>query len=183
MNVYSVTFQIHLPNSGAGVVDIYRRTPRTALVIAPTANESDVRPVLNNHVTLQAGEVFDILSATQQVFGTEGPAVFGSSGILLKVLFSARLPYPAAAHPNPPVAYSGVSYDPSWSRLTSYGELFVDNQYRKDVRSCLLLAASPHPADILGALNGSFTLLPGELFDLHGAQQLSLGTEGQGVWQ
>jgi hypothetical protein len=69
-SIFVSEFQIHLPNPGAGQVDIYRKPIRKALVAAAT--QQGVAAVLNANIALAGGEVLDVLSVRQYVEGSNG---------------------------------------------------------------------------------------------------------------
>lgn len=66
--ILDVTYQVHLPNTtgNPGQVDIYRRDPVECFVVCD-GTDSGLATVLNNNITLQAGEVYDILQVTPMV--------------------------------------------------------------------------------------------------------------------
>lgn len=68
--IADVTYQIHLPNTSGnpGGADVYRRDPQEALVVYD-GSDAGLSTVITNNVTLQAGEVFDILQVTPVVLG------------------------------------------------------------------------------------------------------------------
>lgn len=55
------------------------------------------------------------------------------------------------------------------------------DQYRRDLRSALVSAASAHPKDILAVLNADITIPAGEVIDLISVNQVVAGSEGSGV--
>jgi len=73
--MYSIQFGIKKPASGGGPADQYRQAPRSAVVLAASADPKDVLVPLTNNFTLASGEVFEILAVSQVVGGTEGPSV------------------------------------------------------------------------------------------------------------
>ncbi len=57
------------------------------------------------------------------------------------------------------------------------------DQYRREARSALVLAASAHPKDIGSVLNSNVTLGVGEVIEILAVAQDAAGTEGAGVLQ
>jgi hypothetical protein len=55
------------------------------------------------------------------------------------------------------------------------------DQYRRDVRSALVSAASGHPRDILAVLNADLTIPAGEVVDILSVNQVVAGSEGSSV--
>lgn len=71
-NIYYVTYQIHLPDPNAatdGTADVYRRAPAECLVLAAAQDNATLLAVITNNVTLQAGEVIDILQVESMDLG------------------------------------------------------------------------------------------------------------------
>lgn len=73
-NLYQVTYQIHAPNNNiggnGGDADLYRRDPVEVIVVAVAADPATLQTViLNNIPALASGEVMDILSSEQLVYG------------------------------------------------------------------------------------------------------------------
>lgn len=72
LNVYIVTYQVHLPDPNAatdGPADVYRKAPVEVLVVAAAQDQATLSTVINNNITLQPGEIFDILQVEQVPFG------------------------------------------------------------------------------------------------------------------
>ena len=70
MVAYQVTYQIHMPNPNAGPADLYRRDPVAVIVVASAGDPATLQTViLNNIPALVAGEVMDLLSIEQLVYG------------------------------------------------------------------------------------------------------------------
>ena len=69
-NIYQVSYQVHLPASapGAPSADVYRRDPQEAMVIAAASDQATISTVINNNITLQPGELIDILSVQQLAY-------------------------------------------------------------------------------------------------------------------
>lgn len=62
--IYAVTYQVHLPDTASaidGTADLYRKAPVEVLVIAAAQDQATLSAVINNHITLQPGEVYNIL--------------------------------------------------------------------------------------------------------------------------
>ncbi len=76
LNVYRVEFEITKASAGgAGKATQYRRGARQALISAISAHPRDILAVLNSDVPVNAGEVIEILSVSQQAVGSEGAGV------------------------------------------------------------------------------------------------------------
>jgi hypothetical protein len=72
LNVYIVTYQVHLPDPNAasdGPADLYRKAPVEVLVIAAAQDQATLSTVINNNITLAPGEVYDILQIEQVPLG------------------------------------------------------------------------------------------------------------------
>lgn len=61
------------------------------------------------------------------------------------------------------------------------GQAGKADQYRRDVRSALVSAASSHPKDLLAVLNSDLTIPAGEVVDILSVNQIVGGTEGAQV--
>lgn len=73
--IATVNYQVHLPTSAGigtppnpGAVDVYRRDPQQAIVVYD-GTDAGLATVLTNNITLNAGEVFDILDVEQIPIG------------------------------------------------------------------------------------------------------------------
>jgi hypothetical protein len=76
LNIYRVEFEVTKPSpGGAGKASLYRRGARQALVSAVSAHPHDLLAVLNSDISLNAGEVIEILAVSQQAVGSEGAGV------------------------------------------------------------------------------------------------------------
>jgi hypothetical protein len=73
--IWAVEFQIRKPNpAGSAVVNLYVKPARKALVSAST--QQGIAAVLNSNVTLAAGEVLEIIGASQYSEGAESGSVW-----------------------------------------------------------------------------------------------------------
>jgi hypothetical protein len=71
--LFQVTFQVVKLGAGENSSAYkYRRESRTAIVQAASIHPKDLLTVLNNDITLGAGESIEILAANQYSRGTEG---------------------------------------------------------------------------------------------------------------
>lgn len=72
-NLYQVTYQVRQPNLNVNISggdpDNYRRDPQEAILIAAAGDGPTLQTVLGSNVPLQSGEVIDILSSEQIVYG------------------------------------------------------------------------------------------------------------------
>lgn len=71
-NIYYVTYQVHLPDPNAatdGTADVYRRPSVECLVLAAAQDNATLLAVINGNVTLQPGEVIDILQVENMDLG------------------------------------------------------------------------------------------------------------------
>jgi len=71
LNVYAVTYQVHLPDPNSaidGTADVYRKAPVEVIVIAAAQDQATLSTVINNNISLQPGEVYDILEVEQIPF-------------------------------------------------------------------------------------------------------------------
>lgn len=75
--IADVIYQVHMPSPAGipGPTDVYRRDAQEVLVVYD-GTDSGLATVLNNNITLQPGEVYDILSVTADPYGTKGLAIF-----------------------------------------------------------------------------------------------------------
>jgi len=74
LNVCAVTYQVHLPDpnsvtDGGLAADLYRKAPVEVLVIAAAQDQATLSTVINNNISLQPGEVYDILQIEQIPLG------------------------------------------------------------------------------------------------------------------
>ena len=69
--LFAVTYQIHKPdpNASDSPADLYRLPPVEAHVVAAAQDQATLSAVITNNITLQPGEVFDILAVEQEPLG------------------------------------------------------------------------------------------------------------------
>ena len=69
--LFAVTYQVHKPDPNASdpTADLYRLAPVEAHVVAAAQDQATLSVVINNNITLQPGEVFDILEVEQEPLG------------------------------------------------------------------------------------------------------------------
>ena len=70
--IYLVTYQVHKPDTNIGdtAADVYRNAPVEVLVVAPGQDQQSLSTVINGNITLNAGEVYDILQVEEAPFGS-----------------------------------------------------------------------------------------------------------------
>jgi hypothetical protein len=71
--LFAVTYQVHKPdpNASDSPADLYRLTPVEVHLIAASQDQATLSAVINSNITLQAGEVFDILQVEQEPLGNK----------------------------------------------------------------------------------------------------------------
>jgi len=77
--VFYVTFRVVKLKTGTattGTPYAYTRDPRTVLIQAASIHPKDLLATLNADIALGSGESIEVLSASQYVVGTEGPAIY-----------------------------------------------------------------------------------------------------------
>jgi hypothetical protein len=69
--LFAVTYQVHKPdpNASDSIADLYRLAPAEAHVVAASQDQATLSAVITSNITLQPGEVFDILQVTQEPLG------------------------------------------------------------------------------------------------------------------
>jgi len=74
--IFRVEFDISKPAGAvSGPKDLYRKGRKIVLVQAASSHPKDILVPLANNFTLAGGEIFEILSVSQDVNGTEGGGV------------------------------------------------------------------------------------------------------------
>jgi hypothetical protein len=71
--LFVVTYQVHKPdpNPSDSPADLYRLAPVEAHVVAAAQDQATLSALITSNITLQPGEVFDILQVEQEPLGNK----------------------------------------------------------------------------------------------------------------